>query len=110
MTIIDTPPPASTVKPSTTVHLSGEINIFTSEALRTRLMDELDHSHESLVLDLSGLSFHDVSGLAVLVGVQRRARSMGITLALTAPSSRTSTMLRLTGLGRGLLIEPLPIA
>ncbi|MEV4178006.1 STAS domain-containing protein [Nonomuraea sp. NPDC049709] len=93
------------VEPCTTVHLSGEIDIFTSKALRTRLMDELDRSREFLVLDVSGLAFSDVSGLAVLVGVQRRARSMGITVVLTAPSPRMSTMLRITGLGRGFLIE-----
>ncbi|MEV0384904.1 STAS domain-containing protein [Nonomuraea sp. NPDC050643] len=103
MTVLDTTPPG-TLDPSTTVRLSGEIDIFTSKALRAQLMDVLDRSQGVLVLDMSGLVFGDVTGLAVLVGVQRRARQMGITLVLNAPSPRLATMLRITGLSKRFLI------
>ncbi|MEU6789947.1 STAS domain-containing protein [Nonomuraea angiospora] len=103
MTVIDAAP-LGVADPSrpTTVHLSGEIDIFTSAALRGQLMDALHHSTSLLVLDLSEVTFCDAGGLGVLVGVQRRARLMGITLALTAPRPFMSRLLRITGLGRGL--------
>ncbi|MBF8190344.1 STAS domain-containing protein [Nonomuraea sp. K274] len=103
MTVIDTAPlgMAAPSRP-TIIHLSGEIDIFTSAALRRQLLSALHHSTSLLIVDLSEMSFCDASGLAVLVGIQRRARTMGITLALTAPRPFMSRLLRITGLDRGL--------
>ncbi|MFG1703400.1 STAS domain-containing protein [Nonomuraea sp. M3C6] len=101
MTILDASTPSKTV---TTVRPSGEIDIFTSRALREQLLNALDSSRGPLVLDVSGLVFCDVSGLAVLVGVQRRARSMGITFALTAPSPYMVSLLHVTGLSRAIRV------
>ncbi|PZG39043.1 anti-sigma factor antagonist [Spongiactinospora gelatinilytica] len=89
---------------ATTIRLTGEIDIFTSHALRERLLRVLCYSTNLLVLDLSEVSFYDASGLAVLVGIQRRARAMGITLALAAPRPYVSKLLRITGLGRSLRV------
>ncbi|GHE27095.1 hypothetical protein GCM10017673_31410 [Streptosporangium violaceochromogenes] len=103
MTVIDTAPlgVADQSRP-TTVHLFGEIDIFTSAALRRRLMSTLHSSTSLLILDLSQVLFCDACGLAVLIGIQRRARPMGITLALTAPRPFMSRLLRITGLDRSL--------
>ncbi|MGW4797295.1 DUF5994 family protein [Nonomuraea sp. NPDC004297] len=103
ITVIDTAPlgMADSSKP-TTVHLSGEIDIFTSAALRRQLLSTLNYSTSLLIIDLSGVTFCDAGGVGVLVGIQRRARSMGITLALTAPRPFMSRLLRITGLDRGL--------
>ncbi|MDF5754617.1 STAS domain-containing protein [Spongiactinospora sp. TRM90649] len=94
--------PAGSCTAATTIHLSGEIDIFTSHALRQRLMRVLCYSTNLLILDLSEVSFCDASGLAVLVGIQRRARAMGITLALAAPRPYMSKLLRITGLDHSL--------
>ncbi|GLW11256.1 hypothetical protein Misp01_63840 [Microtetraspora sp. NBRC 13810] len=96
--------PLGRARPSapTTVHLSGEIDIFTSPELRQHLMSALRSSTSLLILDLSGVSFCDASGLAVLVGVQHRARAMGVVLALAAPRPAMTRLLRITGLDRSL--------
>ncbi|WP_235031050.1 STAS domain-containing protein [Nonomuraea solani] len=86
----------------TTVGLSGEIDIFTGPTLRSRLEGVLTSSTPLLVLDLSAVSFCDASGLAVIVDIQRRARLMGITLALAAPRPFMGKLLRITGLDRSL--------
>ncbi|MFC5835885.1 STAS domain-containing protein [Nonomuraea insulae] len=86
----------------TTVGLSGEIDISTSPALRTSLESVLKSSTPLLILNLSNVSFCDASGLTVIVGIQRRARMMGITLALTAPRPFMSKLLHITGLDRSL--------
>ncbi|GAA2407154.1 STAS domain-containing protein [Nonomuraea africana] len=86
----------------TTVALSGEIDIFSSAALRERLLGVLRGSSRLLVLDLSAVSFCDTSGLGVLVGIQRRARLMGITLALTGALPYMTQLLHTTGLDRRL--------
>jgi anti-sigma B factor antagonist len=103
MTVIDTFPLGRAGRSApTTIHLSGEIDIFTSPALRRRLVEVLQSSTSLLILDLSGVSFCDASGLAVLVGIQHRARLLGITLALAAPRPFMSKLLRITGLDRSL--------
>ncbi|WP_220448730.1 STAS domain-containing protein [Nonomuraea mesophila] len=103
LTVID-PAPLGVADPSkpTTVRLSGEIDIFTSAALRRQLLSTLHYSTSLLILDLSQVSFCDAGGVGVLVGIQRRARSMGITLALKAPRPFMSRLLHNTGLDRSL--------
>ncbi|GLW25265.1 hypothetical protein Mame01_53070 [Microbispora amethystogenes] len=82
----------------TTIRLSGEIDIFTSPDLREDLLDVLRYSRSVLNLDLSGVTACDACGLGVLVGIQRRAKTMGITLSLTAARPYLSRLLRATGL------------
>ncbi|MGI5291259.1 STAS domain-containing protein [Nonomuraea polychroma] len=88
----------------TTIHLSGEIDLFTTAALRRQLLNVLRHSSNLLILDMSQVSFCDAGGLAVLVGIQRRARAQGIALTLTAPRPSMSRLLHLTGLDRSLRV------
>ncbi|GGL02197.1 STAS domain-containing protein [Planomonospora parontospora] len=103
MTAADARPSGATRPPvPTVVRLSGEIDILTGRAIRERLLDALRHSAGPLVLDLSEVSFCDASGLSVLVGVQRRARELGVALILTAPRPHMSRILRITGLDRSL--------
>jgi anti-anti-sigma factor len=83
---------------ATVVRLEGSIDIFTSHALRDRLLSALETSTALLVCDLAGVSSCDTGGVAVLIGVQRRARSLGITVALAAARPEMVTLLRVTGL------------
>jgi len=59
---------------------------------------------KALTIDLSGVSSCDAAGLAVLIGIQRRARARGITVRLAAPAPRVAELLRVTGLDRSLTI------
>ncbi|WP_049564692.1 STAS domain-containing protein [Nonomuraea sp. SBT364] len=99
MTVIDTAP-LNSVRPPvpTTVRLSGEIDLFTSPALRQRLWNTLSHSNGLLVLDLSQVTFCDAGGLAVLIGTQSRAKARGITVALTGLRPFMTRLLRISGL------------
>jgi len=55
-------------------------------------------SSGAIVIDLSGVTFCDASGLAVLVGASRLAGLLADVLRLAAPTPLTATVLRLTGL------------
>jgi anti-anti-sigma factor len=82
----------------TIVVLSGEIDIARTPVLREQLLGVLRRGAGRLVVDLSGVSFCDVSGVALLVGAARRAGLMGGVLRLAAPRPLVSAVLRLTGL------------
>ncbi|GAA4101050.1 STAS domain-containing protein [Nonomuraea soli] len=99
MSIIDT---ASHTWPSaatpTHLQLSGDIDIFTTDRLRQRLISTLAYSTDLLVLDMSRVTFFGAGGLGVLIGVQARAQRQGITVALTGIPPRVARLLRITGL------------
>jgi|SRR5713226_8262145 anti-sigma B factor antagonist len=86
-------------RPAITIaRLEGELDIATTPALRERLLSVFSPAVRLIVIDLSGVSFCDVSALAVLVATQRRAGGLGITVRLAAPSSQMAKLLRVTGL------------
>jgi anti-anti-sigma factor len=90
----------------TIVRLAGALDFADAPALRERLIGMLHPGTRLLVLDLSRVPSCDPAGLAVLIGIQRRARQLGIVLRLAAPSLPVATLLRLTGLDRSLTISP----
>lgn len=86
-------------RPAVTIaRLEGELDIATTPALRERLLNVFRPGVRLLVIDLSGLSFCDVSALAVLVATQRRGTRLGITVRLAAPRPQVTKLLRVTGL------------
>jgi anti-sigma B factor antagonist len=66
----------------------------------------LRRSSSQLVVDLSGVTYCDASGLAVLVGTERRARLLGGYLRLAAVPPAVYQVLQLTGLHRRLDMLP----
>lgn len=90
----------------TIVELRGELGGTGTADLRERLLQVLHHSADLLVLDLSAVSRCDAPALAVLVGTQRRANLLGITLRLAAPRPDLMRLLRRTDLDRSLAVHP----
>jgi anti-anti-sigma factor len=86
-------------RPAVTIAtLEGDLDIAATPVLRERLLSMLGPGVRLLVIDLSGVAFCDVSALAVLIGMQRRARGLGITVRLAAPRPQLARLLRVTGL------------
>jgi anti-anti-sigma factor len=86
--------------------LSGELDITCAPALREQLLALLRPGTARLVFDLSGVSYADASGLAVLVGTGHRAGLLGGFVRLAAPAPAVATVLRVTGLHRQLDVFP----
>jgi anti-anti-sigma factor len=92
-------------RPACTIaRLEGELDIATVPELRERLLGVLSPGVRLLIIDLSGVSFCDVAGLAVLIGTQRRATECGIVVRLAAPRPQVVKLLRITGLDHRLTI------
>ncbi|HSZ40039.1 MAG TPA: STAS domain-containing protein [Trebonia sp.] len=99
-------PGASTPTRGRIIKLGGALDLAAAPALRERLTGLLHHGTGLLVLDLSRVLSCDVSGLAVLIGAQRRARLLGSVVCLAAPSPPVVKLLRSTGLDRSLTVCP----
>ncbi len=89
---------ARTADGYTIATLGGELDLACTRVLREQLLRVLRPRASRLIVDLSGVSFCDASGLAVLVGTGRRARLLGGALRLAAPTHAVIAALRISGL------------
>ncbi|MBX9427454.1 MULTISPECIES: STAS domain-containing protein [Streptomyces] len=80
------------------IALSGEFDITTALAVRTRALDLISVGHPDLVADLSDVTFCDSSGLGALVGIWRCAKDADGSLTLAAIPARLSRLLSVTGM------------
>jgi anti-sigma B factor antagonist len=87
------------------VALGGRLGIASAPALREQLLSMLSTASH-LIIDLSAVEHADASSLAVLVGTRRRARLLGGSLRLAAPSPEVARVLEATGLNQHLDIYP----
>jgi anti-sigma B factor antagonist len=90
---------------SQSVVAGQRIDAATVGALRGCLNDAIVAGAGSLVLDLSAVQTIDVTGLAMLLGIERRATSAGRQLLLRGVPPRVARLLRATGLSRVLRVE-----
>lgn len=88
----------STDRHRTVVTVTGEIDIATQGQLRTKLNDLVVAGHVDLVLDLSGVSFVDSTGLGALIGTRRRVHAFHGSLALVIPDESVMKVFTITGL------------
>jgi anti-sigma B factor antagonist len=88
------------------VRVHGALDIDAAPALRERLIGVLHRGAGLLVLDLTDVPSCDVSGLAVLIGTQRRAGLLGLEMRLAAPTPAVAQVLHSTGLDRNFTVYP----
>jgi anti-sigma B factor antagonist len=84
----------------------GELDIAATARLRDQIADIVDDATAPVIIDLSAVSHCDASGLAMLVGVQRRAGLRGLTVAISEPSREASELLRTSGLDHAFTVYP----
>jgi anti-anti-sigma factor len=88
------------------VELGGELDLSTASAEVQELLEECAESACHVALDLSGVTFIDSAGLALLVKTDRRLSAAGRRLVLLRPHPNVQRILEITGLDRRLPVEP----
>jgi anti-anti-sigma factor len=84
----------------TLVAVTGECDLHTGRQLRDVLTSELSRGVRRLILDLSGLTFLDSTGMQVLLSVRNVITVRGGILALVSPQPVVARILELTGADR----------
>lgn len=85
-------------KDVTVVKVTGELDVFSSPRLREQLLDVIDTGPVRLVVDLSGVTFLDSTGLGVLVGIYHRLRARNGTMSFVGANERVRRVFRVTQL------------
>lgn len=97
---------ASSTGAQTVLAVRGEVDVHSAPVLRDRLAEILDSGQQSVVVDLSSLSFLDSTGLGALVETRNHAQRTGAVLRLVCNSDRMLKLFRITGLDTVFAIYP----
>jgi anti-sigma B factor antagonist len=77
--------------------LTGELDIATAPQVEEAALAMLEQSVRRLVIDLSGLTFIDSSGLRTLIVLNDRSAGEDWTFALIRPSEPSLSVFQITG-------------
>ncbi len=88
------------------LEVRGEVDVHSAPDLRDRLISVLDAGNQSVVVDLSWLSFIDSTGLGALVAARNHANTAGASLPLVCKTERLLKVFRITGLHEVFQIYP----
>ena len=85
--------------------VEGELDLYTAPELKDELAD-LSHEVTHVYVDLSGVTFLDSSGIAVLMSAARQLRERDGVVVLGVEDANILKLLKITGLGRFFEIRP----
>ncbi|MFE2571783.1 STAS domain-containing protein [Streptomyces mirabilis] len=80
------------------LRVAGDMDLATVSVLELTV-DEVLSDHRTVILDLTGVTFCDSSGLNSLIRLRRRAQDTGGQLILAAPPPQMMRLLTITGTG-----------
>ena len=78
--------------------VQGEVDVATAPQLRERLVELVGRGERDVILDLDSVGFLDSTGLGVIVGCLKRARSHDRDLQLVCTNRPILKVLEITGL------------
>jgi len=84
------------------IELSGELDLSNVGTLRAKLEPVVAARPRPVVFDLHNLEFMDSSGIALLLQIAAKARSVRV----RQPSALVRRMIEVTGLSDVLVVEP----
>lgn len=89
-----------------TVYLEGDIDHHNARPIRSRIDTKVYIQRpDELILDLSGVSFMDSSGLGLILGRYTKAVEMGILFKIANPTPQIKRILDLAGTERLIKVE-----
>ena len=86
------------------LRVRGELDLATADSLYRRGRTAIGRHPRLLLLDLTGLSFCDASGLSAFVRIANEADAADCGYGLIAPPPLVAKMLRITGLHQRLQV------
>ncbi|MBQ6066800.1 MAG: anti-sigma factor antagonist [Clostridia bacterium] len=89
-----------------TAHLTGEIDHHSAAFMRSAVDAAFVRtSPKELVLDFSGVTFMDSSGVGLALGRYKKTREQNCTLVLAGLSERDKRMMKLSGMQKMEMVE-----
>jgi len=86
------------------VELSGEVDLYTAPRFKTDLLELIETGVDTVVVDLSRVTFIDSTALGVIIGGVKRMRERDGRLVIVAGSRPVVRILDVTGLDKVLTV------
>lgn len=90
------------------LRISGAVDLSSADELRTRLLEVIDAGHRRLIVDLSGTSFCDATGLDAFLAGDQRMRQAGGWLCLCGMQPVVAKIFRITALDEAFTVYATP--
>lgn len=90
---------------NTVVVVSGELDVFTAPKLDELLAESMESGAVNLIVDLTGVTFLDSTGLGSMVKGLKSAREKGGSLRVVAADDRIAKVFRITGLDQTMALS-----
>lgn len=90
---------------ATVLAVRGELDLATIDVLKRTVTGYFGRTSH-IVLELSGMTFCDSTGLGTFVGLHRGALAGGCRLSLAEPRRRVDDLLRLSGIDQVIPVYP----
>ena len=97
---------ASLTRELALVSVSGELDLYASDAVKRGIHEADAVGADTVVVDLSEISFIDSTALGVLVGGVKRLRPNGGRLSIVSSDRNITKIFEITGLDRVFTIYP----
>ena len=88
------------------VSVMGEVDMATAPAFEQSLLDAADSGTDQVIVDLSGCSYFDSTGLKVLLATRRHLDPMNRRLSVVMSNPNMLEIFRITGFDRRFEIHP----
>lgn len=89
----------------TTLKVTGEIDVYTAPQLKEKLLASCSQEEWKVVVDLSGVTYMDSTGLGVFIGAYKTCQSVGGSLHLVGLTPRVARLFNITGVDELITIE-----
>lgn len=89
----------------TALALAGEIDVYTAAKLREKLLALCEQNKHKVVVDLSGVTYMDSTGLGVFIGAYKASQNADGVFSLTGLTPRVARLFKITGLDELITIE-----
>lgn len=83
----------------------GEVDISNAQSLRT-VLQSVDSAEKAVIVDISGVTYMDSSGFAVLLETARRLRPRNVPLHLVGSNTTITRLMEITRLNTVFVMHP----
>jgi anti-sigma B factor antagonist len=82
------------------IYVSGEIDIYNTEQLKSKLYEAVDENKSDIHIDCEGLKYIDSTGLGIFVGALKRSREKGRKVYIENARDNIKKLFDITGLDK----------
>lgn len=85
--------------------VKGEIDVYTAPELREKLLAACAEKQHKVVVDLSGVTYMDSTGLGIFIGAYKASLGSEGAFTLTGLTPRVERLFKITGIDELITIE-----